>query len=127
MEPISLQWGPTDAQGYAVTYSEASRRESCARAMHRYSPSDKILNESRSLPPPRTGSICSKRLDEGILLGGGNRRGIIRTRTVLHREETMNFDEFTGEVQHRLELPGAGEAVRAIRATLMTLGQRIPR
>lgn len=38
----------------------------------------------------------------------------------------MNFDEFTGEVQHRLELPGTGEAVRAIRATLMTVGQRIP-
>ncbi|WP_276256175.1 DUF2267 domain-containing protein [Halomontanus rarus] len=39
----------------------------------------------------------------------------------------MNFDEFTGEVQHRLELPGTGETVRAIRATLMTLGQRIPK
>ena len=38
----------------------------------------------------------------------------------------MNFDEFTGEVQHRLELPGTGEAVRATRATLMALGQRIP-
>jgi len=38
----------------------------------------------------------------------------------------MNFDEFTGEVQHRLELPGTGETVRAIRATLMTLGRRIP-
>ncbi|MFW5918907.1 MAG: DUF2267 domain-containing protein [Halanaeroarchaeum sp.] len=38
----------------------------------------------------------------------------------------MNFDEFTGTVQHRLELPGTGEAVRAIRATLMTLGSRIP-
>ncbi|MFP4590821.1 MAG: DUF2267 domain-containing protein [Halobacteriales archaeon] len=38
----------------------------------------------------------------------------------------MNFDEFTGEVQHRLELPGTGETVRAIRATLMTLGSRIP-
>ena len=37
----------------------------------------------------------------------------------------MNFDEFTGQVQHRLELPGTGETVRAIRATLMTLGQRI--
>lgn len=37
----------------------------------------------------------------------------------------MNFDEFTGEVQHRLELPGTGEAVRAIRATLVTLSQRI--
>lgn len=38
----------------------------------------------------------------------------------------MNFDEFTGQVQHRLELPGTGEAVRATRATLMTLGQRLP-
>jgi uncharacterized protein (DUF2267 family) len=38
----------------------------------------------------------------------------------------MNFDEFTGEVQHRLELSGTGETVRAIRATLMTLGARIP-
>lgn len=38
----------------------------------------------------------------------------------------MNFDEFTGEVQHRLEFPATGETVRAIRATLSTLGQRIP-
>jgi len=38
----------------------------------------------------------------------------------------MNFDEFTGDVQHRLELPGTGETVRAIRATLMTLGERLP-
>ncbi len=38
----------------------------------------------------------------------------------------MNFDEFTGEIQHRLELPGTGETVRAIRATLVTLGQRLP-
>lgn len=38
----------------------------------------------------------------------------------------MNFDEFTGQVQHRLELPGTGETLRAIRATLSTLGQRIP-
>jgi uncharacterized protein (DUF2267 family) len=38
----------------------------------------------------------------------------------------MNFDEFTGEIQHRLELPGTGEAVRAIRATLLPLGERIP-
>ena len=38
----------------------------------------------------------------------------------------MNFDEFTGEIQHRLELPGTGETVRSIRATLTTLGQRIP-
>jgi uncharacterized protein (DUF2267 family) len=38
----------------------------------------------------------------------------------------MNFDEFTGTVQHRLELPGTGETVRSIRATLSTLGGRIP-
>jgi uncharacterized protein (DUF2267 family) len=38
----------------------------------------------------------------------------------------MNFDEFTGTVQHRLELPGTGETLRAIRATLSTLGQRLP-
>jgi uncharacterized protein (DUF2267 family) len=38
----------------------------------------------------------------------------------------MDFDEFTGEVQHRLELPGTGEALRAIRATLLPLGQRLP-
>ena len=38
----------------------------------------------------------------------------------------MNFDEFTGQVQHRLELADTGETVRAIRATLLTLGQRIP-
>lgn len=38
----------------------------------------------------------------------------------------MDFDEFTGEIQHRLELPGTAETLRAIRATLMTLGERIP-
>jgi len=38
----------------------------------------------------------------------------------------MDFDEFTGAVQHRLELPGTGEAVRSIRATLFPLGQRLP-
>lgn len=37
----------------------------------------------------------------------------------------MNFEEFTGQVHHRLELPGTAETLRAIRATLMTLGQRI--
>jgi uncharacterized protein (DUF2267 family) len=37
-----------------------------------------------------------------------------------------NFDEFTGQVQHRLELPGTGHAVRAARASLSTLGRRIP-
>jgi len=38
----------------------------------------------------------------------------------------MNTDEFIGTVKHRLELPGTGETLRAIRATLMTLGERIP-
>ena len=38
----------------------------------------------------------------------------------------MNFDEFTGTVQHRLAFADTGETVRAIRATLMTLGQRLP-
>lgn len=37
----------------------------------------------------------------------------------------MNFDQFTGRVQNRLELPETGETVRAIRATLTTLGERI--
>jgi len=39
----------------------------------------------------------------------------------------MNFDEFTGQVQHRLELAETGEAVRAIRATLSTPGRAHPR
>lgn len=38
----------------------------------------------------------------------------------------MDFDEFTGQVQHRLGLAGTGQTVRAIRATLMTLGERLP-
>jgi uncharacterized protein (DUF2267 family) len=38
----------------------------------------------------------------------------------------MNFDEFTGQVQHRIEAPSTGKTVRSIRATLTTLGQRIP-
>lgn len=37
----------------------------------------------------------------------------------------MNYNEFIGQVQHRLELPGPGEAVRATRATLTTLGERL--
>lgn len=37
----------------------------------------------------------------------------------------MEYHEFVGEVQHRLELPGMGEAVRANRAVLTTLGERI--
>lgn len=38
----------------------------------------------------------------------------------------MGFSDFTGEVQHRLELGTQGEAVRATRAGLHTLGQRLP-
>lgn len=38
----------------------------------------------------------------------------------------MNFDQFVGQVQHRLQLSDTGRALRAIRATLYTLGHRIP-
>lgn len=37
----------------------------------------------------------------------------------------MKHDEFVGEVQHRAELGSRGEAIRVIRATLMTLGERL--
>jgi uncharacterized protein (DUF2267 family) len=37
----------------------------------------------------------------------------------------MDYDSFIGEVQHRLELSSSGEAVRATRAVLTTLGERI--
>lgn len=37
----------------------------------------------------------------------------------------MDYHDFVGEVQQRLELPGMGEAVRAIRAVLTTLGERL--
>jgi len=37
----------------------------------------------------------------------------------------MNYNEFIGQVQHRLELPGPGQAVRATRAVLTTLGERL--
>jgi uncharacterized protein (DUF2267 family) len=36
----------------------------------------------------------------------------------------MEFSGFTGEVQHRLELGTQGEAVRATRAILSTVGER---
>jgi uncharacterized protein (DUF2267 family) len=38
----------------------------------------------------------------------------------------MNFDEFTGTIQHRLQLSDTGKTVRTIRATLTTLGTRLP-
>jgi len=37
----------------------------------------------------------------------------------------MDYDSFIGEVQHRLELSSSGEAVRATRAVLTTLGERL--
>lgn len=37
----------------------------------------------------------------------------------------MQHDEFIGEVQHRCDLASRGEAIRATRATLTTLGERL--
>ena len=37
----------------------------------------------------------------------------------------MNYSDFIGEVQHRLEMGTQGEAVRATRAVLTTLGERL--
>ena len=37
----------------------------------------------------------------------------------------MNYDEFLGQVQNRARLASTGEAVRATRATLEVLGQRL--
>lgn len=37
----------------------------------------------------------------------------------------MQYDDFIGEVQHRLELATQGEAVRSTRAFLTTLGERL--
>lgn len=37
----------------------------------------------------------------------------------------MDYSDFTGEVQHRLDMGTQGEAVRAIRAVLTTLGERV--
>lgn len=37
----------------------------------------------------------------------------------------MKFSEFTGEVQHRLDFGTQGETLRTIRATLVTLGERL--
>ncbi|MFC4552588.1 MULTISPECIES: DUF2267 domain-containing protein [Halorussus] len=37
----------------------------------------------------------------------------------------MQFKDFVGEVQHRLELSDLGRAVRATRAVLTTLGERL--
>ncbi len=38
----------------------------------------------------------------------------------------MNYKEFVGQVQHELEYAQFGQAVRAIRAVLTTLGERMP-
>lgn len=37
----------------------------------------------------------------------------------------MDFDEYTGQVQNRLALPSTAESLRAIRATLTSLGERL--
>ena len=37
----------------------------------------------------------------------------------------MQYDEFVGQVQHRARLASPGEAIRAIHATLETLGERL--
>lgn len=37
----------------------------------------------------------------------------------------MRYDEFVGQVQHRARLGTEGEAVRAVHATLETLGERL--
>lgn len=37
----------------------------------------------------------------------------------------MKYDDFTGQIQNRLELPDTGRAVRATRAVLETLGERL--
>lgn len=37
----------------------------------------------------------------------------------------MNYNEFVGAIQHRLELAHPGQAVRATRAVLTTLGERL--
>ncbi|WP_227354659.1 DUF2267 domain-containing protein [Haladaptatus salinisoli] len=37
----------------------------------------------------------------------------------------MDYSDFIGQVQHRLELGTQGKTVRAIRATLTTLGERL--
>ena len=37
----------------------------------------------------------------------------------------MKYDDFVGKAQDRIEAGTTGEAVRAIRATLETLGERL--
>ncbi|UPV76552.1 DUF2267 domain-containing protein (plasmid) [Halorussus limi] len=37
----------------------------------------------------------------------------------------MKYDDFMGEVQNRLQLPDTGRAVRATRAVLQSLGERL--
>ena len=37
----------------------------------------------------------------------------------------MNYEDFVGQVQHRARLDSSDQAIRAIRATLQTLGERL--
>jgi len=50
--------------------------------------------------------------------------GVFNDTSVLE-EDAMRYDEFVGQVQHRARLGTEGEAVRAIHATLETLGERL--
>ena len=74
-----------------------------------------VVGRSQTAPAQKAGT-CS----HAVRMGGALDAGIGRI------AGRMDFDEFTGTVQHRLEFPGTGETLRAIRATLMTLGERIP-
>ena len=80
----------------------------------------------RSRPRPQKVAWIRHRVEAVPAAGRSYPREFMVLPTHLIVGEYMNYDEFTGQIQHRLELPGTGETVRAIRATLSTLGQRIP-
>lgn len=82
------------------------------------------FNLSVRLDPRATLSMCDQQSAGSQLEDASDGRRFIRLVGV--GRLPMNFDEFTGQVQHRLQLSGTGEAVRATRATLSTLGERIP-
>jgi uncharacterized protein (DUF2267 family) len=45
---------------------------------------------------------------------------------MVERRSGMQHDEFIGQVQQRAKLPSRGDAERCTRATLETLGERVP-
>lgn len=53
-------------------------------------------------------------------------RPVLKNTAVAHTA-TMDHDELIGEVQNRLELPSHGDAHKATRAVLTTLGERLQR